>query len=161
MNLLRRLFRKQSDTTSPPQFTRWSENGTMTSADASRNGLQALLGLVLDEDPFSVPGFPSFHFVLGASFYYSPGSEQGDFIGVYVYLYPTFSNEVEEDIVNANFGGSEEFTYPRWGVPLMKLVMQPISDGTVNVLGNQIDTSRASESMHGVGMMMQDDNAKV
>lgn len=160
MNFLRRLFGKQPEHSSPPQITRWSENGVMTSADATHKGLQALLGLVLDEDPFSVPGFPSFHFDLGASFYYSPGSEQGDFIGVYVYLYLTLADEEGEDIVNANFGGSDEFIYPRWGNPFMKLVMQPISDGTVNVLGNQIDMSRAAESMHGIGMMMQDNNVK-
>ena len=161
MNFLRTLFRKQPDTTNPPQFTRWSQNGTMTSDDAARKGLQALLGLVLDEDPFSVPGFPSFHFDLGVSFYYSPGSEEGDFIGVYVYLYLMLAEaEEKEDIVNANFGGSGEFIYPRWGTPFMKLVMQPISDGTVHVFGNQIDTSRAAESMHGIGMMKQDDNIK-
>lgn len=160
MNFLRRLFGKQPDTDNPPQITRWSESGTMTSLDAALKGLQALLGLVLDENPFSVPGFPSFHFDLGASFYYSPGSEQGDFIGVYVYLNMTLADEVEEETVNANFGGNAEFIYPRWGNPFMKLVMQPISDGTVNVVGNHIDTSRAAESMHGIGMMMQDGNIK-
>ena len=161
ISLIHRLFGgKHPKRFSPPQLIRWSENGTLSLEDAACKGLETLLGLMLDEDPFWLPGYPSLNFDLGASFYYSPGSEQGDFIGVYVYMYLTLVNDDGGNIINANIRSNEEFIHPRWGTPLMKLVMQPISDGTVNVIGNYIDTNRASESMHGIGMMLQDDNIK-
>ena len=49
-----------------------------------------------------------------------------------------------------------ELIYPEVGPEVLKVIVQPLSDGTVSATWNLIDRTRAGESVHGVGLMRQD-----
>ena len=163
MNLIRKLFgRQQPAQSDAPQITRWSDDPAgLSDEEVGRIGLESLLGLLIDHDPFYVPHGPSL--AICAEFYYSHNPEtSSDFIGVYLRSVD-FMGNVNNTLTVLNddmptCARDDGLWYPRLGPEKMKLLIQPISDGTVEVLGNFIDTSRAEESLHGVGMMLQDDN---
>ena len=151
MNFMKKLFggrglleRGQSH---GPVVVRWSDDPRgLDDEECARKGIESLAGLVITEDIFGTSNHPNEMFCTVVEVYYATAGvneDSGDFIGVYF-------REVE----------FLEQTYPAAGREFLKMLMQPLSDGTVTATWNDIDHSRASESAHGVGMMAQDEHTR-
>ena len=148
MNFMKKLFggrglldRNQKPS---PVVVRWSDDPWgLDDEECARKGIESLAGLVITEDIFETSNRPNETFCTVVELYYASDGDSGDFIGVYF-------REVE----------FLDQTYPLAGRELMKMLLQPVSDGTVFATWNDIDQSRASESAHGVGMMALDEHTR-
>ena len=151
MRFLKRLFGARESAESKPgpmgTIVRWSDNPSgLPLEECARKGIEAVAGFVISKDIFGSNNYPSQTFCTCVELYHAvTGTEGnfGDFIGVY-------------------FRGVEfrDGTYPLVGQESLKMLMQPLSDGTISARWNAIDRSRGGQSLHGVGMMADDENTR-
>ena len=162
MNLLARVFRQfPLRSRNSVSVTRWSDDGDMSIEKCARRGIESLAGLVIGADIFGVRSLASGrNFQMCAELYYSD-TGAGDFIGVYL-------RQVEFWIGDANthelrrVEGSEDSRYgqlyPVLGPELQKMILQPLTDGTFVARWKMTESGRADQSLHNVGVMMDDEN---
>ena len=151
MRFLRNLFGAREPSMGRPgssgTVVRWSDDPLgLDREECARKGIEAIAGFVISRDVFGSNNRPGdmvcaclelYHAVTGTT------GNFGDYIGVYC-------RRVE----------FKDGTYPMVGQEFMKMLLQPLSDGTVVARWNAIDRSRASQSLHGVGMMVEDKNTR-
>ena len=151
MGFFRRLFEPRAPKAgdiivSTTRIIRWSEQlEGLSIEECARKGIEALAGLVIDGDEFGATQVEGTMTVF-AEFYYTeggPDSDDGDMIGVYLRRVDWLNDD-----------------YPKVGEEREKMLLQAVSDGSCFARWNQIDRSRADESIHGIGMMMVDDNMR-
>ena len=151
MNFMKKLFGGlgllERDQKPSPTVVRWSDDPLgMTREESALKGIESLAGLLISEDILEANGHPNASVCFLVEPYYAAAGvneDSGDFIGVYF-------REVE----------FLDQTYPLAGRELLKMLLQPVSDGTVFARWNDIDLSRAGESLHGVGMMAENERVR-
>lgn len=123
---------------------RWTDDPDgLSTEECARKGIESVAGLLVKTASVSDQEFLSC-----AEFYYSTGDSVTDFIGAY-FRQVEFVYHQHHD---------EKLPYPLVGEELVKMIIQPLSDGRFTATWNTIDRSRRDESLHNVGMMMNDEN---
>ena len=151
MSFLKKLFgtRDPSGIRQGPEATiiRWSDDPMgLDLEECARKGIEAAAGFVISRDIFGTRNHPSLTFTVCVELYHAVTGTTGnfgDYIGVYF-------REVE----------FKDGIYPKVGQETLKMLLQPLSDGTVGAQWNAIDRSRVDQSLHRVGMMVEDGNTR-
>ena len=148
-----------------PTTIRWTtKTEGLNVEECARFGLEALLGVMIDQNAFGWANrdVEDIELSLCADFYHANHESGTDFIGVYLRTV-TYMIAMDGRLVPANDEdavGRKDLAYPRIGPAVMKMVIQPVSDGSIYAVWNRLETDRASESAHGIGMIANNANLK-
>lgn len=124
------------------KVVRWTDDPDgVSTEECARKGIESVAGLLITGDAFGTANVPDQDFLTCVEFYYSTGDGNSDFIGAYFRQVKIL----------------EGSPYPSLGQEHIKMVIQPLSDGSFTATWNTIDRSRRDESLHGVGMMVIDE----
>ena len=154
MTFLRNLFggNRRAETgaqAATAKVIRWTEDSEdLNIEDCARSGSEALAAFLIDADIFGAQNVGGNTFTLCAEFYHAKGGTEDnpadfDYIGVYLRTVQWING-----------------TYPQVAEETLKMLIQPLDDGSRFARWNSIDRSRATESLHGIGMMVEDSNTR-
>ena len=154
-----------NDANENPTIIRWTATTERLDVEeCARHGLEALLGIMIDLNAFGWADrdVEDIELSLYADFYHANHESGIDFIGVYL---RTVTHMIAMDgrLVPANDEdavGRNDLAYPKIGPAVMKMIIQPVSDGSIYAVWNRLDPSRAGESAHGIGMVANNANLK-
>ena len=132
---------------SGPAIVRWSdEPGGLSLEECARRGIEAVAGFVISADIFGTNRYPDAHFCACAEIYHTvtgPGDNYDDHIAV--------SFRVAEIK-----GGA----YPMVGQESVRMIMQPLSDGSVSARWNEVDHGSLVRPPEDVGLAPEDLDAR-
>ena len=128
-------------------IVRWSSDpGGLTLEECARKGIEALAGFLISGDAFEISGSLDEMFCTCVEMYHAATGTDGDFgdyIGVYFRV-------VE----------FKDATYPMVGQRSFKMLMQPLSDGSVLARWNAVHRGEDGEYLHQRETMADDLNTR-
>ena len=118
------------------KIVRWSDDPNGLSAEeCARRGIEAVAGLVISADIFRTNSYPDAHFCACAELQRVVTGTTGNF----------------DDYIGVTFRVVEivDGTYPLLGQESVRMVIQPLSDGSVSASWNAIDPAPSAVSLPG------------
>ena len=124
------------------QIVRWSDDpGGLSAEDCARRGIEAVAGLVVSRDIFGTNNYPDAMFCTCAEINHTVTGSSGNF----------------DDHIVVAFRMVEirDGTYPLVGQESVRMIMQPLSDGTVSARWNGVDRGWPSVSLEGADLTVE------